>query len=115
MNNDAYIINDLESLAESIRKNAALTFTQSDKDNLDEYITIDQIIELIYQHSDITNNGTVILDETGYNNIFDAVRIRIYNAGLSKLAANGYVECAWDDESGTMIFWPKDGVYNEGE
>ena len=110
MNNDAYIINDLESLSKTIRKNASLTFTQSNQDNLDEYITIKQIIELIYQYGDTTNNGTIILDEVGYNNIFDAVRIRIYNSGLSKLAANGYIECAWDDESDTMIFWSKDGV-----
>ena len=114
MNNDAYIINDLESLSKNIRKNVSLTFTQSNQDNLDEYITIKQIIELIYQHSDITNNGSVILDEIGYDNIFEAVRIRIYNAGLSKLAANGYVECAWDDDSNTMVFWSKNGVSNKG-
>ena len=113
MSQDAYVINDVESLAHSIRKNAALTFTEF-QDNLDEYITINQVLEIIYQYSDTTNNGTIILDEDGYNKIFDDVRIRIYNTGLSKLAAKGYVECAWDDETNSMIFWPKDGVYKEG-
>ena len=34
---------------------------------------------------------------------------------MSQLAAQGYVECAWDDEKNKMVFWvddKKDQTYN---
>jgi hypothetical protein len=105
MSKDAFIINDVESLAYIVRKNAAATFSKSEE-SLDEYITINQVIDIIYRHTDITNNSTMILDEDDYNKIFNDIRVGIYNSALSKLAAKGYIECAWDNESNDMIFWP---------
>jgi hypothetical protein len=48
------------------------------------------------------------MDEDQYNTIFDEVTDWIINSGLSKLAAEDKVQCAWDDEQNCMVFW-----YNE--
>jgi hypothetical protein len=32
----------------------------------------------------------------------------MYEVGLARLAAQGFVECAWDDEKEEMIFWLAD-------
>jgi hypothetical protein len=45
------------------------------------------------------------LDEKSYEKLFDAMRTRIYNSGLSKLSASGHLECAWDEEKNEMVFW----------
>ena len=42
-----------------------------------------------------------------FNDTFDDVREWFYEAGLSKLAAKGVIECAWDDDSNQMVFWVK--------
>lgn len=105
---DSFIINNLTKLAMSIRKNAALSFSEDYTENLDNFISIGQMEILILNHAIKNDDGSLILDEQGYEDIFDETRIWIYNIGLAKLAAEDKVECAWDDESNEMIFWTKD-------
>lgn len=102
---DSYIINDPDVLAYHVRQTAALTLTSSITENLDEYITLDQIVQIIINNGDITNNGTIVLDEQHYDTILDEVIAWIYNSGLAKLAAKDHIECAWDSDSDSMIFW----------
>lgn len=103
---DIYSINDLNKYAESIRKNAALSFAQYHDENLDDFISIGQVENLIRDHSIGTDDdGCLIIDEDSYNQTFDDVRTFLYNVGLAKLAAAGKVECAWDNEINEMVFW----------
>lgn len=112
MNNDTYIINDLTNLAISIRKNSALSFSGTYTENLDDFISIAQVENIIVQHTDIDDDGNMIIDEDQYNTIFDEVSNWLFNIGLAKLAAEDKIQCAWDDENNCMIFWHNENDKN---
>ena len=104
---EVYSIMDMERYATSLRANAAMTYAKSDiTTRLDEYITIPQVCTLIDNnivgHDD---EDRPLIDENGYNTIFEEIRIWLYNASLARLAANDEVQCAWDDELNEMVFW----------
>jgi hypothetical protein len=104
-----YSIIDLDGYASSIRDGVAQSFVENYEENLDEYITIDQVKNLIIGYSlgqDEDNN--YLINAEVFNDTFDDVREWFYEAGLSKLAAKGVIECAWDDNEDRMIFWVKD-------
>ena len=104
---EVYSIMDMERYATSLRANAAMTYAKSDiTTRLDEYITIPQVCTLIDNnivgHDD---EDRPLIDENGYNAIFEEIRVWLYNASLAHLAANDEVQCAWDDELNEMVFW----------
>ncbi|NDC73458.1 MAG: hypothetical protein EBZ62_08455 [Sphingobacteriia bacterium] len=104
--NDIYSVSDLNKYAESIRKNAALSFTESYDENLDDFISITQVKNLISTNAIGTDeDGNLLIDEDSYNKTFDEVSIWLHNVALAKLAAAGKVECAWDSKLNEMTFW----------
>jgi len=106
---ESYSIIDLEKYAISMRDAAASSFEKSYTENLDEFITVRQVINLINNHNlgrDADNN--LIINEEIFNDIFDEIRDWLYSAALAKLASKGLVDCAWDDQSNSMIFWLAD-------
>lgn len=107
--NQIYSITDLDGYASSIRVSVANSFAEDYTENLDEYITIEQSKDIIIGYSlGQDEDGNYLIDEESFNNSFDDMREWFYEAGLSKLAAKGLVECAWDDDLNQMIFWVKD-------
>lgn len=107
--NQIYSITDLDGYASSIRVSVANSFAEGHTEDLDEYITIEQSKDIIIGYSlGQDEDGNYLIDEESFNNSFDDMREWFYEAGLSKLAAKGLVECAWDDDLNQMIFWVKD-------
>ena len=104
---EVYSIMDMERYATSLRANAAMTYAKSDiTTRLDEYITIPQVCTLI--DNNIVGHDEKdrpLIDENGYNTIFEEIRVWLYNASLAHLAGNDEVQCAWDDELNEMVFW----------
>lgn len=104
-----YSINDLQGFAEGIRDGAAKSFSENYTENLDEFVSIEQVINLIKQHSlEVDEDSNLIISERIFDQIFDALREWLYGVGLSKLASKGYIECAWDDTINEMVFWLPD-------
>jgi hypothetical protein len=104
--NESYVINNLEQYAESIRKNAALSFSENYDEDLDLYITISQVCQMVEQNAiGIDEEDRYIIDEESYDTTFDQIRTRLYNIGLARLAASGEIECAWDSDANEMVFW----------
>lgn len=101
---DRYIVNDIIHLASSIRKNAAMTIGDTENQDLDTFMSIGQVENIILENTDKDDDG-IIMDEDQYNTIFDQVTNWIINAGLAKLAAEDKIQCAWDDEQNCMVFW----------
>ena len=107
--NTIYSINDLDGYAASIRDGVAQSFVENYSENLDEYITIDQVKNLIIDYSlGQDEDDNYLINSEVFNDTFDDVREWFYEAGLSKLAAKGVLECAWDDDADRMVFWVKD-------
>jgi hypothetical protein len=103
-----YAIADLKSYAIKIRELAAENIsTNYQNDNLEDYITLNQMINLIKSEClGFDEQDRPILDETINDSIFTQTSVWIYNVGLSKLASKGFVECSWDNDKNEMIFWP---------
>jgi hypothetical protein len=103
---ETYSINDMAGFAKAIRDGAAESITPDYTEDLDDFITIPQVQSLIITRSlgkDSYNN--YIINENIFDDIFENIRDTIYQTGLSKLAAKGIIECAWDTESNSMVFW----------
>lgn len=107
MNDNVYAITDLENYVSEIREAAAQTLSDNyESDNLNHYITLNQMINLVKQESSgVDHENRFLVTEDANERIFEATAIWIHNAGLAKLAAQDLIECAWDDESNEMIFW----------
>jgi hypothetical protein len=101
-----YSIMDLEGYAKAMRDGAASSFEENYTEDLDEFITIPQVINMVKKNNlGLDEEGNYIINEDIFNEIFEGIRNQLYEVGLCKLAAKGFVDCAWDDETNEMVFW----------
>tara|TARA_B100001778_G_scaffold240113_1_gene200528 strand:- start:1710 stop:2090 length:381 start_codon:yes stop_codon:yes gene_type:complete len=102
-----FAIKKLDEISDIIRDNAATSLAETYQSNqLDKFVTINQIEDLIIEHSLGTDDeGQYIINMDVFADIFDSVRNMIYQSALSKLAASGTIESAWDSEKDKMVFW----------
>jgi len=106
MKNEVFSIMNLDKYAEYIREAAAKSFSETYTENLDDFISINQVIEVIKQNSLGTDdNNCLMINEKIFDIVFDEIREMLYGVSLAKLASKGHVECAWDDTSNQMVFW----------
>jgi hypothetical protein len=106
---EVYSIINIEKYAEYVRKKAAMSYAENYDENLDEFITIGQVYGLIDECSiGRDEDGNYLISEEGYDDLYEAIQKRIYNCGLSKLAAAGHLECAWDEDKNEIVFWSSD-------
>ena len=106
---EVYCIMNPEKYAEYIRKKVAETFAKDFYENLDEFVTIGQVIKFIEERAiGKDKEGRSLLDDKAYDTLFHTIRVRIYNTGIAKLAGSGELECAWDNKRNEMIFWGPD-------
>lgn len=102
----SYSITDIEGFAQTIRDGAARSISENYTENLDEFISIGQIMSMVKDISiGIDDDGLFMITEDLFDEIFEHIRETIYQIGLSKLAATGQIECAWDDQKNEMVFW----------
>lgn len=113
MSNHFYSITNLTGYAEQVRYAAGEHISKNNKENLDEYISIGQVINLVNEHClGFDELNRPILDEETNEEIFEAVLDWFHSVGLSKLASKGLIECAWDSDKDTMVFWAKEETNN---
>jgi len=115
MSKQVYAIVDVQGYVTQMREVAADNISEnSSQDNLDNYISIDQMIGLVKSNClGYDDNNCPLLNERSNQKIFDEITIWIHNIGLAKLAAQDLVECAWDDELNEMVFWQKEIPKND--
>jgi hypothetical protein len=101
-----YSIIDLEGYAKAMRNGAASSFEENYTEDLDEFVTIPQVINMVKKNNlGLDEEGNYLINEDIFNEIFEGIRNQLYEVGLCKLAAKGFVDCAWDDDSHEMVFW----------
>lgn len=101
-----YSVIDLEGYARAMREAAAKSFADNYSENLDDFISITQVTNLIKKNSlGMDQEGYYIINKDILDIIFDTLRDWLYGVALAKLAAKGFVECAWDNDSNEMVFW----------
>lgn len=103
---ESYSIIDLEGYAKAMRDGAASSFEKDYTENLDDFITIPQVINMIKENNlGLDDEGNYLINEDIFDDVFNSIRDRLYEVALAKLAAKGLIECAWDDDSNDMVFW----------
>jgi hypothetical protein len=112
---EVYTITNLEGYAEEMRVCAAKQICETYDEDLNEYISIGQMINLVKQNCvGFDDENRPMLDEDANGEIFEQTCVWIHNIGLARLAAKDLVQCAWSDEDNTMIFWT-DKAENKNE
>lgn len=105
-NEELYAITNIEGYALEMRQAAAQSIVDDVKENLDDYINIHQMINLVKSECvGFDDNNRPLLNEDANAKIYESTIAWIHNVGLAKLAAKGLIECAWDNETNEMIFW----------
>lgn len=111
---EVYAIVDLEGYVSQMREAAAKSISPDNTDNLDNYISLAQMTNLVTEfclgHDD---ENRPLLDEQTNESIFEETALWIHDVGLAKLAAQDLVECAWDNNTNEMVFWPKEPTKKE--
>ena len=103
---ESYSIIDLEGYAKAMRDGAASSFEKDYTENLDEFISIGQVINLIKKNNlGLDEEGNYLINEQIFDDVFNDIRDWLYGVGLAKLASKGFVDCSWDDDSNEMVFW----------
>ena len=115
MSEEIYAINNLDGYVTQMRAAAAKNISEnSSEENLDNYISINQMVGLVKSNClGYDDNNYPLLNEDANQKIFDEITIWIHNIGLAKLAAQDLIECAWDDELNEMVFWQKEIPKND--
>lgn len=103
---ESYSIIDLEGYAKSMRDGAASSFEKDYTENLDEFISVGQVINMIKKNNlGLDEEGNYLINEQIFDDVFNDIRDWLYGVGLAKLASKGFVDCSWDEESNEMVFW----------
>jgi hypothetical protein len=103
---ESYSVIDLEGYAKAMRDGAASSFEKDYTENLDDFITIPQVINMIKKNNlGLDNEGNYLINEEIFDDVFNDIRDWLYGVGLAKLASKGFVDCSWDDEANEMVFW----------
>jgi len=103
---ESYSIIDLEGYAKAMRDGAASSFEKDYTENLDDFITIPQVINMIKKNNlGLDNEGNYLINEEIFDDVFNDIRDWLYGVGLAKLASKGFVDCSWDDDANEMVFW----------
>lgn len=112
---EVYAIVDLNGYVSQMREAAAKDISEnSSNDNLDDYISLDQMIGLVKSNClGYDDNQYPLLNEKANQKIFEETAVWIHNVGLARLAAQDLVECAWDDKLNEMVFWHRETPKND--
>lgn len=103
---NTFSITDLEGFADTVRNGAATSLCEGYTENVDDYITIPQIVMLIAENNlGLDEEENYVITEELFDIIFESVRKTIYQSALAKLASKNTIQCAWDSEMNDMVFW----------
>ena len=118
--NTVFVISDIEGFCDATRDLVAYDLhgdsrKKSVEENLDDFITLKQIESIVQDLSLDTdhNDDEIRINIDIYEDIIEEVSSQIYGTALAKLAADGFLESAWDENLNDMVFWVKDPEKND--
>ena len=95
-----YLINDMVEFCKVL-------LTSFKVEDVFKHITLEQFEQIIKNHSVLEDNGKYSIKEVDVNASLDEAWEMVVGSILSKMASDGLLECAWDEEKQDMIFWAK--------
>jgi hypothetical protein len=111
MSEELYAVTNIEGYVTEMRQAAANSLSHNSEDNLDDYISLKQMINLVKSECvGFDDDDRPLLNEDANEKIYESTITWIHNIALAKLAAKDLVQCAWDNESNEMVFWANPDV-----
>ena len=115
-----YIITDILGFCRSTRqlvieelKNQTTSTEKLSEKEINSFITLKQVEEIARDNSLEKDSEQIVIDINAYEEIYDQISNIIFGSALSKLAAEGFLEVAWDDNLNDMVFWVSDKAKKE--
>lgn len=101
---------DMEGCIEHLAGSIAKEYSSETKAEDVFYFCSPQQIESIINESCLgyDENDNPIINSSVYAEVCDKIFQTVQNASLAKLASEGHLECAWDDDLNDMVFWLPD-------
>ncbi len=99
-------IKDIKKLAKHLAKNVA-TDCGFTIDELKEYMTVKNAIEIVKQHSKINKNGEYLINTKILEDICLDISSWLLGVNLAKLAGEDILDCFWDNKKNCMVFKKK--------
>lgn len=102
-----YSVTNIDEYCQEIRLLVGNDFRENTtNEELDEYISVGQVEKFVDEFcEDYGDDGSPIISEQSHDNICQAVFTRIQNVGLAKLAVDGHINVAFDEELNDFVFW----------
>lgn len=97
-----YEIENLETFSDSIRREVVSTYGLDDR-----HVTTGQIMG--YVAGRFEADGGFVLEDGDLEEIVKFAVSTALGSCMSEMAANGELECAWDEEKNDMIWWLPEG------
>jgi len=106
--NDMLRIKNLNKFAKHIGKSVAMD-AGFDIQDLKKYISVKNIKGIIYQYSEMDEQGNRLISEDMLNNICSDIFEWLIGVDLARMASEDIIDCAWDSEHNCMVFSNKKG------
>ena len=100
-----FTITNIEGYIDSVIKKICIELETNEKDIM-SFISrkeVHQVIESEFLGYD--NEDQMIIDMGCHIKIVNILLYKIQNLAIAKLASEGYLECAWDENVNNMVFW----------
>lgn len=105
---DIFSVTQVEGYCVTVAK-AVADELSSDLNDLYNYCSLNEI-QSILQEKCLGHNESnePLINSEVHINIMESVLQRVQNVAIAKLASEGFLECAWDEELNDMVFWLND-------
>lgn len=100
-----YNIDDLEGFSDTIRREVVSSHGLEDDER---YVTTGQIMGYVAGRFK-EREGEFVLDDAGLEEVVKFAVGTLIGSCMSEMAAEGDLECAWDDEKNDMVWWLPEG------
>lgn len=94
-------IDDLEGFSDTIRREVVSTYGMGDDEDL---VTTGQIMGYVASRF-WEEGGGFVLDDESLEEVVKFAVDTLLGSCMSKMASEGELECAWDEEKNDMVLW----------
>jgi len=110
-----YTVLDEDGFCEAVAQSVASVFDSENVQEVLAYVSRDQILNCVKEKCFGFDDGNMVINAKVYEDSVNDLAGMMQGKMLAKLAAEGFLESAWDDEVNDMVFWLADEGKPENE
>lgn len=107
-----YTILDEDGFIEAVAVSVASCFDSENTKEVYDYVNKDQMLNFVRERCLGYDEGNMVISAKVYEDSVNDIAQAMQGKMLAKLAAEGFLESAWDDELNDMVFWLADETHS---